>query len=52
MGMDLIATTMTAWGLFMIAGVGIAALPWTDDELRASARAFATVGRAVVALAR
>jgi hypothetical protein len=49
---DLIATTFTAWALFGVAGSGIAALPWTDAELRASVQAFATVGRAVVGLAR
>jgi hypothetical protein len=52
MGTDLMVTTLTAWGLFSVTGVGIAVLPWSDAELHATVRAFATVGRAVVSLAR
>lgn len=44
---DWIATTLGAWGLLLVAGTGIAALPWTDRELRASATAFATAGRLI-----
>jgi len=36
----LLDTIASCWGLLLVAGVGIAALPWTDAELRASGAAM------------
>jgi len=37
---ELLTTVSACWGLLLVAGVGIAALPWSDAELVASARAL------------
>lgn len=45
---ELFTTTATAWSLFLLAGAGIAALPWTAEELRDSAGAFRALAGLVV----
>jgi hypothetical protein len=40
---DLVSTAATVWTLVAVAGLGIAALPWSDREVRAAARSFAAV---------
>ena len=49
---EIMITTAAAWGLFLVAGAGVAVLPWTDREAREVTTALAAVPSTVRRLAR
>lgn len=49
--MELIVTVFAVFAVTALAGLGIAALPWTEGEVEASAAAFAALPGAVGAVA-
>ena len=49
---EIMITTAAAWGLFLVAGAGVAVLPWTDREAREVTTALAAVPGVVRRLIR
>jgi hypothetical protein len=49
---EILMTTAAAWGVFLVAGAGVAVLPWTDREARAVTTALAAIPSTVRRLAR
>ena len=49
---EIMITTAAAWGVFLVAGAGVAVLPWTDREAREVTTALAAIPSVVRRLAR
>ena len=49
---EIIVTTAAAWGVFLVAGAGVAVLPWTDRESREVTTALAAIPGIVRRLTR
>jgi len=49
---EIMITTAAAWGVFLVAGAGVAVLPWTDREAREVTTALAALPSVVRGLAR
>jgi hypothetical protein len=49
---EIMITTAAAWGVFLVAGAGVAVLPWTDREAREVTTALAAVPSVVRRLIR
>jgi hypothetical protein len=49
---EIMITTAAAWGVFLVAGAGVAVLPWTDREAREVTTALAAFPSVVRRLAR
>lgn len=50
MSAELFTTTASAWSVLLVAGIGIAALPWSAAEVRQSAAAFVALPRLLLSL--
>ena len=49
---EILITTAAAWGVFLVAGAGVAVLPWSDREAREVTTALAAIPSVVRRLAR